>query len=230
MWKTLKTIATQSPWSNTRSLNKQHTNAAKQASWPTKKQLVTLRLSIWKYKCWLKSWKKLRGITVQFENKWSEENENGSRKLGWVSILKGKNVIFVHLGCIKGGSPLSKFPECKAFIVFSNYLFILISRFLYLPLEVNSSRSWMVKWWIPRKTRYFMYLAALLSEHFLLIRKWRCEDIDAFLCCLKVTIKHLFVKTHEAPFRNTIHFQEYSTSMGEQQFNAQCLRSFLWLT
>ena len=162
MWKTLKTIATQSPWSNTRSLNKQHTNAAKQASWPTKKQLVTLRLSIWKYKCWLKSWKKLRGITVQFENKWSEENENGARKLGWVSILKGKNVIFVHLGCIKGGSPLSKFPECKAFIVFSNYLFILISRFLYLPLEVNSSRSWMVKWWIPRKTRYFLNLAALL--------------------------------------------------------------------
>ena len=37
------------------------------------------------------------GITVQFENKLSEENENGSRKLGWVSLLRGKNVIFVHL-------------------------------------------------------------------------------------------------------------------------------------
>lgn len=86
----MKTIATQSPWSKTRSLNKQHTNAAKQASWPTKKQLVTLRLSICNYKCWCQSWKKLRGITVQFENKLSEENENGSRKLGWVSILKGK--------------------------------------------------------------------------------------------------------------------------------------------
>ena len=143
------------------------------------------------------------GITVQFENKLSEENENGSRKLGWVSLLREKNVIFVHLWCIKGGSPLSKFPECKALVV-SNYLLILISRFLYLPPEVNSSRPQMVKWWISRKTRHFMRLAALLSEHFWLIREWRCKDIDVCLCCLNDTIKHyLFVETHEALFRNT---------------------------
>ena len=98
---------------------------------------------------------------------------------------------------------LSKFPECKQMIneacVLSNCLFIYFFGFLYLRIKITSSRSWTIKWWIPRKTRDFYVFGCSLCQQFLPIGEWRCEDIDAWIlsgltCCLRSFLLTLMFK------------------------------------
>ena len=49
-------------------------------------------------------------------NKMKKKKENDPWELGFKSLVKKKNVISVYLRCMKGESPLSKFPECKQMI------------------------------------------------------------------------------------------------------------------
>ena len=99
-----------------------------------------------------------------------------------------KYVISVYLWCIKGKSPWSKFPECKQMIsdeAFSNdYCLFIFFIFPYLPnMEIIiSSRLRMVKWWIPRKTRYFYVfdcstMSTIYADSRMEVRRYRFMDI-----------------------------------------------------
>ena len=87
----------------------------------------------------------------------------------------------------------SKFPECKQMIneawVFSNCLFVFF-RFLYLPMEIISSRSRTVRGWIPRKTRYFYVfyrstMSTMFADSRMEVRRYRLMDINGLISCPK---------------------------------------------
>lgn len=140
--------------------------------------------------------------------------------MGWGNLFKWKICYFCVFVMYITGSPSSKFSEGKQMINdtcgFSNCLF-LFSRFLYLPTwsihedherlsnkfqgREESLMCLVVMYYVHNFYRFAnggTVIHVSISSHH---SHW--WNLVGSMLYLDVTIKHLFVKTHKAPFGST---------------------------